>query len=71
LFAALFTLYLAMGLRLGSTAQTPEKLFKERGLIALVVVLVAVLVALTAFDVPALDFLSEPHFVGLGGAASR
>lgn len=69
LFAALFAIYLALGLRLGSTAQTPEKLFKEGKLITVVVCLVAALVLLTIFDVPVLQFLSVPHFIGLKEAA--
>jgi 4-hydroxybenzoate polyprenyltransferase len=65
LFAALFTIYLALGLRLGSNAQTPEKLFKEGKLIGIVGALVVALVLLTVFDIPALDFLSDPYIMGL------
>lgn len=65
LFAALFSIYFAIGLRLGSTAQTPEKLFKETKLITLVVALVLALAVLTVVDLPDLDFLSTPHFIGV------
>jgi 4-hydroxybenzoate polyprenyltransferase len=65
LFAMLFTIYLALGLRLGSTAQTPEKLFKEGKLLGIVASLVVALVALTIFDIPALDFLSAPHIMSV------
>ncbi len=67
LFALLFTIYLALGLRLGSTAQTPEKLFKEGKLLATVAALVIALVLLTLFDIPSLNVLSTPFFMGLAG----
>ncbi|MGH6905707.1 MAG: UbiA family prenyltransferase [Geminicoccaceae bacterium] len=65
LFALLFATYLRMGLKRGSNAQTPERLFEERLLMAVVVVLVATLVLLTVIDIPRLGVLSEPHFYRL------
>lgn len=66
IFSALFAAYLHVGLKPDSTAQRPEKLFEERGLIAVVVVLVGVLALLTWIDIPALDRLSDPHYLKLG-----
>ncbi len=66
LFAALFCVYLAIGLKPGSSAQAPEKLFKEKRLMAIVVVLVVVLVVLSFVDVPWLERLTDPHFIELG-----
>jgi 4-hydroxybenzoate polyprenyltransferase len=65
LFALLFTTYLRMGLKRGSNAQTPERLFEERLLMAVVAVLVVTLVLLTVIDIPSLGVLSEPHFFRL------
>jgi 4-hydroxybenzoate polyprenyltransferase len=65
LFALLFTVYLRMGLKRASNAQTPERLFEERLLLAVVVVLVAALGVLTVVDIPSLDVLSEPHYLQL------
>lgn len=65
LFAALFTVYLRMGLKRGSNAQTPEKLFRERLLIAVAGVLVVALVVLTVVDVPSLAALSDPLYIRL------
>jgi 4-hydroxybenzoate polyprenyltransferase len=63
LFAVLFTSYLRIGLKRGSVAQTPEKLFKETALLVVVAGLVALLGLLTFIDLPWLDFLSEPHLL--------
>lgn len=67
LFALLFVAYLRLGLKEGSVAQTPEKLFKETGMLAVVVVLVITLVVLTVVDLPWLEFLSVPHLIRLPG----
>ncbi len=64
-FAALFATYLYVGLKPDSTAQRPEKLLKERSLVAVVTLLVVVLALLTWIDIPALDRLSDPHFLRL------
>lgn len=63
LFAALFTAYLRIALKPASSAMAPEGLFRERGLILLVVVLAAALVALSGLDFPTLDELSSPHYI--------
>ncbi len=41
----------------------PEGLFRERGLIVLVVGLALALAALSGLDFPALDELSSPHYI--------
>ncbi len=63
LFAALFTAYLRIALKPASSAMAPEGLFRERGLIVLVVGLAAALVALSGLDFPALTDLSSPHYI--------
>lgn len=63
--AALFAAYLHVGLKPDSTAQRPEKLLKEKSLVAVVALLVAVLALLTWIDIPSLDRLSDPHFLRL------
>lgn len=63
LFALLFTIYLRIGLKCGSAAQTPEKLFREKLLIITLVVLTLVLAWLSFWDLPWLGFLSEPHLI--------
>ena len=63
LFALLFTVYLRLGLKQGSVAQTPERLFKETGMLAVVAVLVVALIVLTVVDIPSLEFLSDPHLM--------
>lgn len=65
LFALLFTVYLRIGLKQGSAAQTPEKLLKEKVLSITVIVLIAVLVLLSYMDLPWLRFLSEPYLIKL------
>jgi hypothetical protein len=63
LIAVWFAVYLRVGLKPGSTAQTPEKLFREKALVLSSVALVIALAVLTWVEIPALDRLSEPHFL--------
>ncbi len=65
LFAALFGRYLALGLVSGSAAETPERLFREKGLVGLVLALAVALVVLTRWDLPWLEVLADPHFLRL------
>jgi 4-hydroxybenzoate polyprenyltransferase len=65
LFALLFATYLRLGLKQGSNAQTPERLFEERLLMTVVAVIVVALAVLTVVDIPSLGVLSEPHFFRL------
>ena len=65
LFALLFAVYLRLGLKQGSNAQTPERLFRERLLMVVVGLLVAALVVLTFVDIPLLAALSQPSYLRL------
>ncbi len=57
LFAALFTWYLALGLKENSPTQNPEKLFQERGFMAFVLFLTLAVVLLFVLDIPELRIL--------------
>jgi 4-hydroxybenzoate polyprenyltransferase len=61
--ALLFGKYLALSMQPGSTAQKPEKLFGERGLMWLVALVVVIFGVFTVLDVPALDPLTSQHFI--------
>jgi 4-hydroxybenzoate polyprenyltransferase len=63
---ALFGHYLALSMEPASTAQRPEKLFKERGLIVLVVLLAVTFLLTTYVDIPALDIFTGQRFISLG-----
>ena len=63
--AALFGLYLAIGLRPESAAESPEGLFRNLPLMITVALLVAVLLVLSWVDVPILDQLTSPHYISL------
>ena len=67
LFALLFVVYLRVSLKRDSSAQTPERLFKETGLLGVVLLLVVALVVLTFVDLPFLDRLTDPHYIRLSG----
>ena len=62
---ALFGYYLALSARPGSSAQNPEKLFRERRLIALVVALAALFIVATYVDMPALSVFTGQHYITL------
>lgn len=63
LFAALFTWYLALGMRENSPAQNPEKLLKEKRFMAFVVLLSLVVSLLFVVDIPELHILlSRLHY---------
>jgi len=57
LFAALFTWYLALGLKENSPTQNPEKLFREGAFMAFVLFLVVAVVLLFVVDIPGLRIL--------------
>lgn len=63
LFAALFTAYLRIALKPSSSAMAPEGLFRERGLVVLVVGLAGALVVLSGLDIPILADLSSPFYI--------
>lgn len=63
---ALFGQYLAISMQSGSSsAQSPEKLYRERGLMLLVVFIVVLFVITTVFDIPVLAALAEQHYISL------
>ena len=64
--AILFGKYLALSMQPASTAQRPEKLFMERGLMTIVAVVVVVFAVCTVVDIPALEPLTSQHFIQLG-----
>ena len=65
LIVALFGQYLALSMKPGSSAQKPEKLFRERGLLTMMVVLGLGFLAATLIDSPALEALTEQQFINL------
>jgi 4-hydroxybenzoate polyprenyltransferase len=64
-FCGLFCLYVWLSFKADSAAQKPEKLFRERGLIAYVLVFVALLIALTFARLPALQALLQTSLIGM------
>ena len=62
---ALFAHYLALSMQPGSSAQKPEKLIRERGLMALVALLTALFVLLTFVNVPALEPLAGQKYISI------
>ena len=60
LFAALFTWYLALGMRKDSPTQNPEKLFREKRFIAFLVFLIAAVSVLFVVDIDELQILVSP-----------
>ena len=62
---ALFVYYMAMSNDSGSSAQNPEKLYRERGLICIVAVLIVIFVFATFVDLPMLEVLSAQHYISL------
>lgn len=65
-FAALFVQYMALSMQAGSVAQKPEKLFREKRLIAIVGLLVAVLLFATLVDLPWLNTFTTQQFIAVG-----
>jgi 4-hydroxybenzoate polyprenyltransferase len=63
--ALLFGKYMAMSMHAGSTAQKPEQLFAEKGLMWIVLLVVASFAIFTFVNVPALEPLASQHFIVL------
>ncbi|SKA38708.1 4-hydroxybenzoate polyprenyltransferase [Enhydrobacter aerosaccus] len=63
LVVALFSYYLALSMQPGSSAQRPERLIRERGLIFLVVLLAGAFLLLTVVNVPVLDGLVGQRYI--------
>ncbi|UAK23419.1 UbiA family prenyltransferase [Sphingomonas nostoxanthinifaciens] len=62
---ALFAQYLALSMQVESTAQKPEKLFRERGLMLTVAILSGLFVLATLVDMKPLDTLTSQHFIAV------
>jgi 4-hydroxybenzoate polyprenyltransferase len=62
---ALFAHYLALSMHPQSSAQKPEKLYKEHTLIAIVGVLALTFIVATYVDIPALETLSAQQYIKL------
>jgi 4-hydroxybenzoate polyprenyltransferase len=65
LVTVLFGSYLAISLKPGSTAQKPEKLFRERGLMSIVVLLALSFIITTFVDMPSLNFFLQQRYISL------
>lgn len=62
---AMFAHYLSLSLRSGSVAQKPEKLFREKRLMAISALTLVALVTLSFVNLPRLKGLTEPHYLTL------
>lgn len=62
----LFTKYLSLSMLPGSTAQKPERLFREGRLLMIVALVVALFVFSTFVDLPAIDAMASQRFTTLG-----
>jgi 4-hydroxybenzoate polyprenyltransferase len=62
---AMFGKYLALSMQPGSTAQKPEKLFRETGLMLITAGLGAAFVFATFVEVPFLESLTEQQFIAI------
>lgn len=62
----LFAKYLALSMAPGSTAQKPERLFRERGLMVLVALVTGLFALFTFIDVPQLEALTSQRFIHIG-----
>jgi 4-hydroxybenzoate polyprenyltransferase len=59
----LFAKYLALSMKPGSSAQKPEKLFREGGLIILVALLAGLFLLTTFVNIPALDVFIGQQYI--------
>jgi 4-hydroxybenzoate polyprenyltransferase len=60
---ALFAKYLALSMEPGSTAQKPEKLFRESGLIILVALLAELFLVMTFTNIPELEVFTAQRYI--------
>jgi 4-hydroxybenzoate polyprenyltransferase len=63
LIVLMFAHYLSLSLRAGSVAQKPEKLFRQKSLMAISVATVVALGVLSFVRIDALQGFSEPHYI--------
>jgi len=61
----LFVYYLFIAFKEDSAVQKPEKLYKEKKLIAYVLFLMVIFLILTFVDIPVLNIFYEPHLIHL------
>jgi len=61
----LFVYYLFIAFKEDSAVQKPEKLYKEKKLIAYVFFLMVIFLILTFSDIPILNIFYEPHLIHL------
>lgn len=62
---ALFGYYMALSMKPGSSAQNPEKLIGERGLVLLIALLTVMFLLLTFIDVAALEGLASQRYIAI------
>ncbi|MET1045579.1 MAG: UbiA family prenyltransferase [Hyphomicrobium sp.] len=65
LIVVLFTTYFSLSTLPGSSAQKPEKLFRETSLVVIVSALVVVFLFASFVNIPVLKALSEQHYITL------
>jgi decaprenyl-phosphate phosphoribosyltransferase len=58
-FAGLFTWYFFLGMKFGSVAKDPEKLFQEKEFMLFLGFLICLIAMLTLVDIPSMHFLME------------
>jgi 4-hydroxybenzoate polyprenyltransferase len=63
--ALLFGEYMALSMQPGSTAQKPEKLFQERVLMLIVVLITIAFAICTVVDIPAIERLTDQQYIEL------
>ena len=63
LIVILFVQYLGSALKSGSSAQSPEKLYRERGLVVVVLLIAATFVLTTLVDIPALSIIAAQKYI--------
>ena len=61
----LFTAYFSMATRAGSSAQKPERLFREPDLVRIVIALVVVSVLASMVDIPIMARIADQHFIAV------
>lgn len=60
---ALFSYYLALSMEPKSAAQNPEKLYRDRGLIFLVMLLIIMFLLTTFVDFPVIEFFARQRYI--------
>jgi hypothetical protein len=63
--AVLFGKYLALSMQPASTAQKPERLFQESGLMTIVAIIVALFAIFSVVNIPMLEPLTSQQFIEL------